>query len=111
MIKENEGKIVLLFPDGVGIRNYLYSRVFKGLENNLVLFHNFDYKTVSSISENTSISDSLIIPIYNESIKEKFLRELICLSRLYYNADRVENNSILAYWKWNQKTFSKKILI
>ncbi|MGL3001289.1 hypothetical protein [Flavobacterium sp. RSSB_23] len=109
MIKENEGKIVLLFPDGVGIRNYLYSRVFKGLENNLVLFHNFDYKTVSSISKNTSISDSLIIPIYNESIKEKFLRELICLSRLYYNADRVENNSILAYWKWNQKTFSKKI--
>lgn len=109
MIKENEDKIVLLFPDGVGIRNYLYSKVFKGLENNLVLFHNFDYETVSSISENTSISDSFIIPVYNESIKEKFLRELICLSRLYFNADRVENNSILAYWKWNQSSFSKKI--
>ena len=30
MIKNN--KIVLLFPDGVGIRNYLYSDVFKGMD-------------------------------------------------------------------------------
>jgi hypothetical protein len=34
-------KIVLLFPDGVGIRNYLYSDVFEGVEKDLVLFHAF----------------------------------------------------------------------
>ena len=42
---KNNNKIVLLFPDGVGIRNYFYSDVFKGMEKQLVLFHAFDAKT------------------------------------------------------------------
>ncbi|WP_281637410.1 UDP-glycosyltransferase [Flavobacterium marginilacus] len=106
---EEKNKILLLFPDGVGIRNYLYSKVFKETKNDLVLFHNFDPETITAIKQNTSISDSITIPVYNESVKEKFLRELICLSRLYYNAEIVSNKAILAYWNWNQKTFSKKI--
>lgn len=31
----NNEKIVLLFPDGVGIRNYLYTDVFKGLKQSI----------------------------------------------------------------------------
>jgi CDP-glycerol glycerophosphotransferase (TagB/SpsB family) len=107
MIEKN--KILLLFPDGVGVRNYLYSDVFRGVEEELVLFHNFDPETITAIEQNTSIGDAITIPVYNESVKEKFLRELICLSRLYYNAKKVNNKAILTYWNWNQKTFSKKI--
>lgn len=105
----NKSKILLLFPDGVGVRNYLYSEALKEIKDDLVLFHNFDPETITAIKQNTSISDSITIPVYNESLKEKFLRELICLSRLYHNAAKVNNKAVLAYWNWNQKTFSKKI--
>lgn len=102
-------KILLLFPDGVGIRNYLYSDVFKEVEEKLVLFHNFDAETIAVLKECTTLSDAIVIPEYKESIKEKFLRELICLSRLYYNAQEVKNPTILTNWNWNQKALSKKI--
>jgi hypothetical protein len=102
-------KILLLFPDGVGIRNYLYSDVFRNVVEKLVLFHNFDQETVTAIKESVFLSETIVIPIYKESIKEKFLRELICLARLYYNAEKVSNQSLLTNWNWNQKTLSKKI--
>ena len=102
-------KILLLFPDGVGIRNYLYSAVFRDVEEKLVLFHNFDAETIAALKECTRLSEAITIPEYKESIKEKFLRELICLSRLYYNAQEVQNPTILSNWNWNQKTLSKKI--
>jgi hypothetical protein len=74
-----------------------------------VLFHNFDQETVAILKECTSLSDAITIPEYKETIKEKFLRELICLSRLFYNAKKVGNPTILTNWNWNQKTLSKKI--
>ncbi|HLO73739.1 MAG TPA: hypothetical protein VK164_07370 [Flavobacterium sp.] len=105
-MKKNN-KIVLLFPDGVGIRNYLYSDVFKGMEKELVLFHAFDTKTEQAVKDITAIDNTLTIPKYTESLKEKFLRELICLARLKHNAKLVDNSTILTYWKSNHKGFSK----
>lgn len=102
-------KIVLLFPDGVGIRNYLYSDVFKGVKEDLVLLHNFDEITITALKDKISLSAAIIIPNYKETIKEKFLRELICLSRLYYNINKVDNLTLLTNWNWNQKTLSKKL--
>lgn len=102
-------KTLLLFPDGVGIRNYLYADVFKGYEANLVLFHAFDKVTEEKVKKLTHISESYVIPQYNETIKEKFLRELICLARLRYNSKLVENPTLLTNWKRNHKGFSKKI--
>lgn len=106
---ELKNKILLLFPDGVGVRNYLYSDVFKGIQEELILFHNFDPETVATIQQNTSIGEAIVIPIYKESVREKFLRELICLSRLYYNHSKVDNVALLKNWNWNQKKISKKI--
>lgn len=102
-------KVLLLFPDGVGIRNYLYSDVFQGVVENLVLFHDFDQEIVAALKKYVSLSEAIIIPKYKESLKEKFLRELISLTRLYYNADKVHNSSLLTNWNWNQKTLSNKI--
>ena len=100
---------MLLFPDGVGIRNYLYSDVFKGMENELVLFHAFDVKTEQAVKKITSIENSISIPKYSESLKEKFLRELICLSRLKYNAKLVDNPTILTNWKSHHKGIFKTL--
>ena len=95
---ETKSKIMLLFPDGVGIRNYLYSDVFKGMEKQLVLFHAFDAKTEQAVKDITAIQNTLSIPKYTESLTEKFLRELICLARLKHNAKLVNNPSILTNW-------------
>jgi hypothetical protein len=106
---KNNNKIVLLFPDGVGIRNYLYSDVFKGMEKELVLFHAFDAKTEQAVKDITAIQNALTIPKYTESLKEKFLRELICLARLKHNAKTVENPTILTNWKSNHKGIFKTL--
>lgn len=104
-----KNKILLLFPDGVGIRNYLYADVFKDMKEDLVLFHNFDPETVNAIKDNVIIDNEITIPVYKESAREKFLRELICLCRLYHNTQKVKNDSLLTNWNWNQNTFSKKV--
>jgi hypothetical protein len=102
-------KIVLLFPDGLGIRNYLYSDVFQGVEKDLVLFHAFDGPTALAVKKITKIEDTFSIPNYNESVKEKFFRELICLARLKHNSKLVANPTILSNWKTEHKTVKNKI--
>ncbi|WP_310556200.1 CDP-glycerol glycerophosphotransferase family protein [Flavobacterium sp.] len=104
-----KNKILLLFPDGVGIKNYLYSDIFKGISDDLVLMSNFDHQTIDCIIKTVKINDFITIPDYKEGLKEKFLRELICLSRLYFNAKKVDNLSLLTNWNWNQKGIFKKI--
>lgn len=100
-------KIIILFPDGVGIKNYLYSDVFKDVENDLVLAHNFDHETEKKIKEFSKIKTSFKLPNYSETLFEKFLRELICLSRLKYNSKLVSNPTILLNWKKKHNGFGK----
>lgn len=103
MLKEDNDRILLLFPDGVGIRNYLYSDVFDIGNKEFVLLHAFDSRTESKIKNNHKISRFIRIPSYRESFKEKFLRELICLTRLKFNAVLVGNSSIISNWKSKHK--------
>lgn len=105
----SKNKIILLFPDGVGIRNYLYSDVFRTSNEELILFHNFDDETETEIKELTKVSSAIKIPKYNESVKEKFIRELICISRLQYNSSLTNNKTILSNWKSNHKGSFKNI--
>ncbi len=102
-------KAVLIFPDGVGVRNYLYSDVFKNTDMELIILHDFDDETQLLISDLTSINQFYKIPDYQESFREKFLRELICISRLKYNAKKIGNPTILTNWKTDYDGISKKI--
>ena len=102
-------KILLLFPDGVGIRNYLYSEVFNNNDSELILYHGFDRKTIEDIKAVTGIEKDIVVPKYKESISEKFLRELICLCRLKQNARNNNNKTILTNWNTNHKSISKKV--
>lgn len=104
-----KNKILLLFPDGVGIRNYLYSDVFKNTNAELMLFHNFDDDTAADVKKLTGLSQAFQIPKYKESLKEKFLRELICLSRLRYNTQITGNNSLLTNWKSQHNGLVKQL--
>lgn len=104
-----KNKILVVLPDGVGIRNYLYSDVFKHTESDLLLFHNFNSETIETIGENVAFGAEFTIPDYKETAKEKFLRELICLSRLKYNARLVDNPTILSTFKHSHKKLANRI--
>ncbi len=105
MKKENW---LLVFPDGVGIRNYLYSKVFSSEKYALSRFHNFGPDTIEYLKDHIDLSREHSIPDFKEGALEKFLRELIALCRLQYNAKIRKNSSLL--WNWNPKrqTLSKK---
>jgi len=102
-------KIFILIPDGVGIKNYLYSRAFKNSDASLILFHNFDDHTLNQIEKEVSINVKIVIPVYSESMREKFLRELIHLSRLRLNSKKVNNPSVLKFWKGNHKSLKLRL--
>ena len=102
-------KILILIPDGVGIKNYLYSNTFKNTSASISLFHNFDKETLSYIGKHVNVELYFEIPVYKESLKEKFLRELIHLSRLKLNAVKVANPTILKFWKSNHNSLKLKL--
>lgn len=102
-------KRLLVFPDGVGIRNYLYSDVFDAESAALVLWHNFSPATVNYLRESVSLTGEYSMPVYRESFKERFLRELICHARLRYNAKLENNPVIMDSWPGRHSEWSKSI--
>ena len=79
------------------------------MQAELVLFHAFDVDTEAQVKALTQISESYTIPKYSESVKERFLRELICLARLKHNTKLVKNATILTNWKTNHNGLSKQL--
>ena len=100
-------KIVIVLPDGVGIKNYIYSSFFQKLkkkEYHIILLHSISENAIKEIKK--LLGESFVLetlPEYKETIKQKFLRELICLLRLKNNIKLTKNNSIYEYWKPNKK--------
>ncbi|GAB5400425.1 MAG: hypothetical protein Aureis2KO_20100 [Aureisphaera sp.] len=103
-------KHILVFtPDGTGIKNYLYSKVFRDSDADISLFHNFDDDTLAQISTNIEVRETYEIPHYKESFKEKFLRELIHAVRIRENATRENNPTIFAFRKKKHKGWKLKV--
>src|SRR5947207_1656077 len=107
-------KLLLIVPDGVAVRNYLYSSFIEELESKgveVMLYHQI---TDSAINEITKIQHniSLIkkIPVFIESPKVRILRESLAYARLILNKRKMHNPTIMAFWNRNQKTLKQKIL-
>jgi hypothetical protein len=96
-------------PDGTGIKNYLYSSVFKDIDATLHLYHNFDTDTLIELQQHISLDSEIEIPAYKEGVKEKFLRELIHLSRIRFYANKAANPTILTFFKSKQQSFKLKL--
>jgi hypothetical protein len=105
--------ILFLVPDGVGIKNYLYSNIISHLKattkitiwsplpkdafDNVKELHNinFDYKTIS---------------FQPESIKTRLYREATTYARLRHNARIQNNDTILTNWRRPKYSFKVKML-
>lgn len=104
-------KVILVVPDGTGIRNYLFSQIIPNLihrNSDLLIYHALSNECINEVEKLHNITlTKRPIPKYKETIKQKFLREAICFGRLNYNS-RLENNStVLTNWKRNHKGLKK----
>ena len=106
-------KIGFIIPDGTGIRNYLFSNIIPIINNKeiqIVLFHSISDLALEEIKTVHSINfETYKIPTFNETIYQKFLREVVCYARLLHNKELVNNESILTNWNPSKKTFQKSL--
>lgn len=103
-------RICILVPDGVGVRNYLYSDIISEIlkkNHEVVILHSLSTNAINEVEKihNSSLK-KVKLPKYKETIKQKFLRELICYNRLKFNVKKVKNDSIITNWNPNKNGFN-----
>ena len=107
-------KILFLVPDGVGIRNYLYSSLTKELASKgieIQLYHKISDAAIHEI-ENACpniINNSLKLPHLKENFQLRLLRESSAYARLLNFSKVLKNESIKYFWGKNPKTIKLKV--
>jgi len=101
-------KICFLVPDGVGLRNYLYSNLISEFpdEVEIMLLTVLPQEVVKEVEmiHNRNIT---YVPMtaYSESLKGKLLKEIITYARLRYNTRKVKNATIMINWTRKKHKF------
>ncbi|MFC6876088.1 hypothetical protein ACFQZF_15390 [Flavobacterium myungsuense] len=108
-------RIILIIPDGVVVRNYLYSDFVskltqKGFE--IYVFHQIPNAAIAEIKSVTQdIKEFNFIAYFTEPFIARIIREIVVYARLLINIRKLENKSILYFWNRNQKGFKRKFLL
>ncbi|MEP1260306.1 hypothetical protein [Algoriphagus sp.] len=100
-------KILLVIPDGVGIRNYLYSDLISKLKAagfELTLLHNLDSSLIELVKGKFNVEfDQIPFQSFPESKAQYLLREATSFARLRLSAARVSNPTLLSNSKVGKK--------
>lgn len=109
-------KIMLLVPDGVAVRNYIYSDFVEELIKNgfeVVLYHQIPDAAIDEIKKvkGSILSDIVKIPEFKEHFFGRILKESIVYARLLQNKTKLKNDTILQFWNRNQKGFKRLTLL
>lgn len=111
MIERN--KCLLVFPDGVGIRNYLYSEVVKHLktESDIVIWSTLSEEAFEEVKtvHNIDFEYSRLV-LKAEGIFTRVFRESATFGRLISNSKRTNNKTILSNWQYQPKGLKLKML-
>ncbi len=106
-------KICLLIPDGVGIRNYLYSDVLKILHKNgheIIIWHSLAPKVITHVEDFLGFAlESKPFEHRPDSVGVQVVREAARYARLKLNAARVDNPTIMDNWS-SKGTLKSKAL-
>lgn len=107
-------KILIIVPDGVSVKNYLFSSFTDRLNlvaSEVIIFHKLSKSAILEIQsikpELTSFSE---IYDFIEPPKVRFLREMLAYARLLRNKKKLKNSTILKFWSPSKKGIKKKIL-
>ena len=106
-------KILFLIPDGVGIRNYLYSDILSTLKKDakIVFWSTLpeeafeDVKTIHEID-----IDYKKLNLNIENLCTRIYRESSTYARLLLNSSKVNNPTILTFWRKENKNFKLRQL-
>jgi hypothetical protein len=107
-------KIALLIPDGVGIRNYLYSDIvpnLMGAGHEVIVWHHLDKEVIATAEalHNLQIPTQVFEP-YADGFRVRLLREATTFARLHINAKLKDNPTILTNWSNKRNTIGRKLL-
>lgn len=107
-------RIAVLLPDGVGIRNYMFSSFIKRLIESkgieVILVHSVTDGAILAIEEhNNYIFEKYKLPLIKESFKLRFYRELIRYARLIFNKELISNHSVMDNWNPQKNKVSKQM--
>ncbi|EDP69674.1 hypothetical protein FBALC1_05798 [Flavobacteriales bacterium ALC-1] len=109
----NKKHILILLPDGVGIRNYLYSDVITHLkkEADLTIWSPLPIEAFSDVSRIHNIDfDYKQIKLHPENSLTRLYREATTYARLLHNSRLKQNETILTNWRRPNYSFKVKIL-
>jgi hypothetical protein len=94
--------LVLLVPDGIGVRNYLFTDVLKYLQQagiQLVLLHRLAPSVVAQVAQlHPDTFNTVYLPDIAESRSADLLRRLCMFIRMHRNAKTLNNKSIADNW-------------
>ncbi|NVK52993.1 MAG: hypothetical protein HWD85_08665 [Flavobacteriaceae bacterium] len=108
-------KICFLIPDGVGIRNYLYSDIIKDLHQagfKFQIWHSLDSRVIQECKQKNNIQiESYDLEVFKEDAITQLLRESITFARLKRGTKLTGNKTIMTNWAKNQLSFRKRTLL
>lgn len=108
-----KNKVLLLFPDGVGIRNYLYSDVVQHLKEHadLIIWFPLPEAAFEEVKTLHNLQfEFKQIKLEPEGIFTRVFRESATFGRLILNSTKTNNDTILTNWNYYPKTLKLKIL-
>lgn len=107
-------KICFLIPDGVGIRNYLYSGVLNELEKQGIqvqIWHSLEEEVIPLSQKITGVYvESFQLKSFAEDAITQLIRESVAYARLKHNVRLTGNDTILSNWSFGKLTFKKRML-
>ena len=107
-------RILLIVPDGVAVRNYLYSSFInelqaKGVE--VILYHQISNAAIEEVKKvQPTLTEIKAIPHFIEKPKARLLRESLAYARLKFNTKILKNPTVMDFWNRNQKSLKQKML-
>lgn len=105
-------KILFLVPDGVGVRNYLYSDIIAQLKQTatVCVWSSLPKEAFESVEKLHDIKiEHHFLPLKKQSIATKIATESATYARLLSNAKLVDNPTIM--FNWNNKGINFKQVI
>ena len=108
-------KICFLIPDGVGIRNYLYSDLLRILHqegHEVVIWHALDQQVVELSSQLNGFTPQQVgFRFFTDDFIIQLLSESTTYARLKHNERLTSNPTIMLNWHEKKGTFKRKALI
>jgi hypothetical protein len=107
-------KVLLIVPDGVAVRNYLYSNFIEELykkDAQIIVYHQLSNTAINEIKKvHPKIDVFIEIPKFIESPLARLVRESLAYARLLRNKNTLNNKTVLMFWNGKHKSLKLKAL-